>query len=92
VPGVGRTVIAPGFLLPTEIRANVRAAGTAGLAGETRIEIGQADVIRPAVAADRSPMAAPEIGAIDQEPASARRPHFPEGDFLVAVLCGLVAG
>jgi hypothetical protein len=33
-----------------------------------------------------------EIGAIDQETTNARRPHFPEGDFLLAAFYGAAAG
>jgi hypothetical protein len=35
------------------------------------IKIGQPDVIRPSVSADRSRMAAPEIGAKDRQTANA---------------------
>jgi hypothetical protein len=41
---------APGLCLPMEIRADISASLTAGLAGELRLQIGQPDVIRPSVA------------------------------------------
>jgi hypothetical protein len=56
------------------------------LAGEARLDVGQPDPIRPSVAADRGPLAAPEIEAIDQQPANASGAHFAEGDFLTARL------
>jgi len=40
---------ASGLFLPTEIRTDVGASLAANLAGEQRLEIGQADVIRPSV-------------------------------------------
>ena len=50
---------ASGLLLPIEIRADVSAPPTAALANEQRFDVAQPNVIRPPVAADRDPMAAP---------------------------------
>ena len=63
---------APGLLLPAEIRADVSASPAAAPADEQRLDIGQPNLIRPSVAADRCPMAALVIRAIDQETANAR--------------------
>jgi hypothetical protein len=73
---------ASGLLLPVEIRANISASPAAGLAGEPALDIGQPDVIRPSVAADRDRVAAPIIGPTDQEIANAGGAHFGEGDLL----------
>jgi hypothetical protein len=45
------------FLYTLPIGPHIRAAPAASLAGKPRLQIGQADVIRPSVAADRGPMA-----------------------------------
>jgi hypothetical protein len=71
-----------GLSLPTEMRPHIGTPPPASLAGKPRLEIGQPDVIRPPVAADRYVMAAPVIRAIDQEPANAGGAHLGEGDFL----------
>jgi hypothetical protein len=68
------------WLRPTDIRTFL----AAGLAGEARPDIGQPNGIRPAVAADRGPMAALEIRTIDQEIANASGAYFSEGDLLRA--------
>ena len=57
--------------LPMEIRAHVCTAPSARLAGELRLKIGQANLIWPPVTADRGPMAALVIGAIDQKTTNA---------------------
>jgi hypothetical protein len=44
------------FCVPVEVRPHIRAAPAASLAGKPRLQIGQADIIRPSVAADRSPV------------------------------------
>jgi hypothetical protein len=49
---------ASGLFLPTEIRTDVGASLAANLAGEQRLEIGQADVIRPSVRGHGRPVAA----------------------------------
>jgi len=46
---------APDIDFPMEIGAHVRAPPAAGLAGELGLQIGQPDIIRPSVAADRRP-------------------------------------
>jgi hypothetical protein len=65
-----------------EVRADFRAFPAAGLAGEFRFDVAKPDVIRPSVAADRDRVAAPIIGAIDQETANAGGAHLGEGDLL----------
>jgi hypothetical protein len=75
---------ASGLFFPAEIRANVGTFPSASLASEARLDIGQPDIIRPAVAADCRRMAAPVVRAIDQETANARGAHFSEGDLLLA--------
>jgi hypothetical protein len=67
-----------------EIRADIRTPLTAGLAGEAWFNVWQPNVIRPSVAADRGPVAAMVVGAIDQETANAGGSHFSEGDLLFA--------
>jgi hypothetical protein len=63
-----------------EIRADISASSAASLAGKARLYFGQPNIVRPWVAADRFPMAALVISAIDQETANARGTHFSEGD------------
>jgi hypothetical protein len=72
-----------GLRFPIEIRADIGAAPAAGLANKSRLEIGQADFIRPWVSADRDEMAASVIGAVDQETANASGAHFSQGDLLL---------
>jgi hypothetical protein len=48
-------------------------------------QIGQANMVRPSVAADLNMMRAPIIRTVNQEPANAGRPHFAKGDFLLAL-------
>jgi hypothetical protein len=48
---------------PIKIRADISAAPAASLAGKPQFEIGEPNVIRPSIAADRDVMAAPVIGA-----------------------------
>jgi hypothetical protein len=50
------------------------------LAGEPGLDIGQPNIIRPSVAADRGPVAALVIGAIDQETANVTGSHFSKSD------------
>jgi hypothetical protein len=52
------------------------------VAGEPRLQIGQSHVIRPPIAADRSPVRATIVGAVNQKAAHAGCAHFGEGDFL----------
>jgi len=67
-----------------EIRTHIRATPAASLAGKTRLKIGQANVIRPSIAAGRSPMRAAIIIAVDQKTANASGAHLGKGDFLGA--------
>jgi hypothetical protein len=68
------------LLLPIKVRADIRAFLAAALASEPPLDVREPNAIRPSVAADRGPMAAPEIRAIDQEAANASGAHFSEGD------------
>jgi hypothetical protein len=70
------------LFLPIEVRADVSASLAASLAGEARFKVGQPNIVRPSVAADRGPMAALEIGAIDQQAANTGGAHFSQGDLL----------
>jgi hypothetical protein len=67
-----------------KIRPDVGASLAAGLADEARLQIGEPDVIRPWVCADRYRVAVAIICAIDQETVHARGAHFAEGNFLRA--------
>ena len=69
-------------VLVSNSRPDIRAAMAANLTGEQRLQIGQPDMIRPAVAVDLDMMRALVVAAIDQQPARAGCPHFSEGDFL----------
>src|SRR6202023_2315604 len=53
----------------------------AGLANEQRFDVGEPDVVRPAIAADCRGVAAFVIRAIGQEIANPGGAHFSEGDF-----------
>jgi hypothetical protein len=53
------------------IRPDVSAAPAARLADEARLDIGQAEVVGPLIAADRDRMAAFVVGAEDQDPEDA---------------------
>jgi hypothetical protein len=64
------------------VRSDVGTPPAATLAGEPGFDVREPDIIAPSVAADRRPMAALIIGAIDQETANAAGTHFSEGDFL----------
>jgi hypothetical protein len=64
------------------IGPHIGTAPAASLADETRLEIGQSDVIGPSIAADRCVVAAAIIGTVDQEAANASGAHFSEGDLL----------
>jgi hypothetical protein len=69
---------APGIGFPMEIWAHVRAFPAAGLAGE--LGLGQPDVIRPSIAADRCRVAALVVGAIDHETTNATLAHLGKSD------------
>jgi hypothetical protein len=79
------------LLVPIEIRPDVGALGAASPTNQFPFKVGQPDMTGPAVAADRGPMAAFVVGAIDQEAANARCSHFREGDFLLAALFVIAA-
>jgi hypothetical protein len=76
------------FLSRLPIWPDPRATPTASLAGKPRLQIRQAHVIRPSVAADRSPMRAMIVAAIDQQAANAGGAHFGEGDLLRSFAVG----
>jgi hypothetical protein len=63
-----------------QVRADISASLAATLTGELRLDVQQTKAVRPSVAADRGPMTAAIIGAIDQETANACAAHFSEGD------------
>jgi hypothetical protein len=65
-----------------EIRADVGTSLAACLADEPGFQIGQPDIIRPSVGADCGPVAAPIVGAINEQPANASAAHLSEGDLL----------
>ena len=71
-----------GILIPIEVRPDIGAPGAASLTGEARFDVGQLGLVRPPVAADRGPMAAWVVRAIDQEAAYASGAHLSEGDLL----------
>ena len=73
---------APGLQFPIKIRSDIRAFLAAELAGEAGLDVGQPNVVWPAIAADRGPMAALVIRAIDQETANTTCVHFSECDLL----------
>jgi hypothetical protein len=64
------------------IRPNVRASAAARLAREPGLDVRQPSTVWPTVAADRGPVRALVIRAIDQETANASGAHFCEGDLL----------
>src|SRR6516165_12404346 len=66
--------------VPIEIRPHVGAALSADLADETMLNVGQPDIIGPAIAVDRSRVAAALVGAIDKQPTHAHVAHLGEGD------------
>ncbi len=70
-------------LCPMEIRPNICASLSAGLADELQLDIGQPNIISPSVAADRGRTAAVVVRAIDQQAPHAGGSHLSEGDLLV---------
>ena len=70
------------MLVPMEVWPHVGTSLAASRANEPGLEIGQADIIGPSIAADRDVMAALVVGAIDEKPAHAGGAHLAEGDFL----------
>jgi hypothetical protein len=81
--GIGN-LRAPRLCLPMEFRPDIRATPAASLACESRLQIGQAHVIGPSIAADRDPVTAMAVGAVDQQPADTGGAHLGKGDFLAA--------
>ena len=67
-------------LAPIEIRPHARATLAAGSAHKPRFDIGQSDIIRPVVAADRDRVATSVVGAIDDQPAHTALAHLGERD------------
>jgi len=76
---IGKRAGVARFLLLAEIRAHVGAAVAAGLARNSRFQIGEPNVIRPLVGADRCRMTVPIVRAIDQQAANAGGAHFAHG-------------
>ena len=70
------------ILVPIEIRPDVGTAPAASGAGETRLKIGQPNVIRPRIGAGRDVVRAVIIAAIDQDTTNAGIAHFAKRDFL----------
>ena len=70
--------------IPIEVRPHIRATMAAGATDETRFNVGQPEIIGPAVTVDGNRMAATVISAIDQQPTDALGTHVSEGDFLRA--------
>ena len=70
------------ILVPIKIRPDVDTALAASRADETRLKVGQPDVIRPGIGAGRDVMRAVIVAAIDQDAANAGFAHFAKGDFL----------
>ena len=81
IGGIGN-LRTPGIFFPMEVRAHVGTPLAANLAGKSRLDIRQPHVIWPSVAADRGPMAALVIRAINQQPANAGGAHLRESDLL----------
>jgi hypothetical protein len=64
------------------IGPDIGAAAAARRAGEATLEIGEPDIVRPFVGADRRDVAALLVGAVDQDAAHAGGAHLGEGNFL----------
>jgi hypothetical protein len=58
-------------LIPIEIRSHISATVAAGATDESRLYVGQPDIIGPTVAADCERMAAAIVSAVDQQPTDA---------------------
>src|ERR1700730_16995744 len=65
-------------------RPDVSASMSAYLAHKPRLQIGQPEMIRPLIRADRDRVAALVVRAVDQEAAQAGVAHLGEGDLLRA--------
>jgi hypothetical protein len=71
---------------PLKQRPDIGPAPTADLARKIRLEVGQANVIAPALGIHGDRVSAAIVRAIDDQPArSVTCSHFPEGDFLLAL-------
>src|SRR5438874_12522008 len=68
-----------------KVRPQIGRPCAASLAHEQRFQIGQSDIVWPAVSDDPSPMAAMIIRAIDQQVANTHFAHFTYRDFLRTV-------
>jgi hypothetical protein len=69
-------------LVPVKIWPDVGAALAARLADEAIFDVGQPDIVRPLIGADRDVVAALVIRAINQDAANAGLAHLAQGDFL----------
>src|SRR5262245_9169248 len=80
----GLTIAHPahGCPVPIEIRPYVGTPLAADVAHKTRLKIGQANVVGPAVRTDSLRVAPMIVGAIDQDAANALFAQFGEGDLL----------
>ena len=68
-----------------KIWPDVCSALAAFLADEPVFDVGEPDIVRPLIGADRDVVAALVIAAIDQNAANAGFAHLAEGDFLVSM-------
>ena len=68
-----------------KIRPHVGSAPTASPANEPIFDVGEPDIVRPLIAADRDGVAALVIRAINQDTANAGFAHLAEGDLLRAL-------
>ena len=66
-----------------EVRPDLRGLFAAARTGEERFDIGEPDIIGPAVGIGLDVMAASVIAAIDIDVADAGCAHLAEGDFLL---------
>jgi len=71
-------------LVDRKQRSNIRAAVPASLTSEPGHKIGEPNVIRPGGGVDHYRMRALVVATVNQQPARAGLPHFPESDFLFA--------
>jgi hypothetical protein len=74
-----------GLLVPMKVRPDVSASLAAAFADEAGLNIGEPDVVRPLVRADRDRVAAVIVRAIDQDAAHAGLAHLGERDLSRAV-------
>jgi hypothetical protein len=87
----GRTSFELGSRFPIEVRPDIGTLSDTRCANETRLDIGQPDIVRPprtGVGTEPRPMAALAVRAIDQDAAHAGGAHLAEGDFLRSSLQG----